>query len=152
MASHLYSIGKGPSLPIEHSRNTLLFSSETNYSRQRCSTKKRERREWEHISSFPSGKQTNLLVAYKFQPVIEIGKCYCPNKFVHAAQTCASVLRADLESVHAPLLLPMPLKSCLWVDYQWTADGPSGTSVWIYLAVCMSKMFLIKPCFTIRVR
>lgn len=43
-------------------------------------------KERERVPSFPSGEWTNLSLARVIQPCIEIGKCYCPNKFIQAAQ------------------------------------------------------------------
>lgn len=43
--------------------------------------------------AFPSGEQTNLLLRHVIRPGIEIGKCYCPNRFIQAAERRALELK-----------------------------------------------------------
>lgn len=57
--------------------------------------------EREHVPSFPSGERSNLLLAHVIQLSIEIGKCYCPNEFIRAAQKRVAARRLHLKSLHA---------------------------------------------------
>lgn len=39
----------------------------------------------ERVPSFPSGAQSNLSFVHVTPPAIEMGKCFCSNKFIQAA-------------------------------------------------------------------